>query len=54
MRFNCCYGNIGWLDALHGTAKTYNEYKAAKRAARDEAQRVWEAQAAAIRAAKAR
>ena len=20
MRFNCCYGNIGWLDALHGTA----------------------------------
>jgi methylsterol monooxygenase len=22
-RFNCCYGNIGWLDALHGTSKPY-------------------------------
>merc|ERR1719440_830866 len=20
-RFQCCYGNIGWLDALHGTAR---------------------------------
>ena len=20
MRFNCCYGNIGWCDALHGGA----------------------------------
>ena len=22
-RFSCCYGNIGWLDALHGTSKMY-------------------------------
>jgi len=22
-RFSCNYGNIGWLDALHGTSKMY-------------------------------
>ena len=42
-RFNCCYGNIGWLDALHGTSKMYFDACRAKRAARDEAQRLWEA-----------
>jgi methylsterol monooxygenase len=25
-KFNCNYGNIGWLDALHGTDKMYNDY----------------------------
>ena len=43
MRFTCCYGNIGWLDAFHGTARIYNEYKAGKRRARDKAQASWEA-----------
>jgi sterol desaturase/sphingolipid hydroxylase (fatty acid hydroxylase superfamily) len=43
MRFNCCYGNIGWLDALHGTAAPYNEAKAAKAAALEKAQASWEA-----------
>ena len=42
-RFNCCYGNIGWLDALHGTSKMYFDACRAKSAARDEAQRLWEA-----------
>ena len=51
-RFNCCYGNVGWFDALHGTAKTYNDFKAAKKAERDAAQTAWEAQAAAIRKAQ--
>ena len=27
MRFNCCYGNIGWFDQLHGTSKVYGPYK---------------------------
>eukprot|EP00812_Abedinium_dasypus_P007649 NODE_1974_length_1022_cov_99.920372.p3 GENE.NODE_1974_length_1022_cov_99.920372~~NODE_1974_length_1022_cov_99.920372.p3 ORF type:complete len:173 (+),score=68.82 NODE_1974_length_1022_cov_99.920372:3-521(+) len=50
MRFNCCYGNVGWLDALHGTAASYNEMKAKRRKERDEAQAKWEAAAAQIRA----
>ena len=50
-RFNCCYGNIGWLDALHGTARPYHAAKAAKREARDKAQAEWEEQAKAIEAA---
>ena len=48
-RFNCCYGNIGWLDALHGTARTYHDAKAVKRANREKAQQSWEEQAARIR-----
>lgn len=36
-KFNCNFGNIGWLDALHGTDKMYNDFlksqsKAAKAA----------------------
>ena len=42
-RFNCCYGNIGWLDALHGTSKTYFDARREKKAARDRAQGEWEA-----------
>jgi len=53
-RFNCCYGNIGWFDALHGTSAVYNDFKRARRAERDEAQRAWEERAAAIRAAGGR
>ncbi|KAL3926758.1 MAG: hypothetical protein SGPRY_003148 [Prymnesium sp.] len=41
-RFNCCYGNVGWFDALHGTSKPYFEAKRAKRQALDAAQREWE------------
>lgn len=26
MRFDCCYGNIGCLDALHGTSASYFQY----------------------------
>jgi len=52
-RFNCCYGNIGWLDALHGTAKAYHEAKAAKKAERDKAQAQWEESRAAIQKLKA-
>lgn len=25
-KFNCNFGNIGWLDALHGTDKMYKDY----------------------------
>ena len=49
MRFNCCFGNIGWLDALHGTSKMYYQARAAKKQQREKAQAEWEAQAAAIR-----
>ena len=42
-RFNCCYGNIGWLDALHGTSKMYFDARREKKAARDRAQGEWEA-----------
>jgi len=48
MRFTCCYGNIGWLDALHGTSKVYNDFKDGKRAARAQAQAEWERDVAAI------
>ena len=48
MRFTCCYGNIGWLDALHGTNKTYLDFKRSLRTARDEAQAEWERQRDAI------
>jgi len=41
-RFSCCYGNIGWLDALHGTARPYREAQAAAEARRDKAQARWE------------
>ena len=27
-RFSCCYGNIGWLDSLHGTSRPYREAQA--------------------------
>lgn len=48
MRFNTCYGNIGFLDALHGTDKMYREH-VAKGHARFEAEQVaWEARAAAV------
>ncbi|KAL1511302.1 hypothetical protein AB1Y20_006107 [Prymnesium parvum] len=41
-RFNCCYGTLGWLDALHGTSAAYFEARRAEKAALDEAQRLWE------------
>jgi len=41
-RFNCCYGNIGWLDALHGTSKTYFDARRAADAVRDKEQEKWE------------
>lgn len=53
MRFNCCYGNIGWLDALHGTAGAYHEFYRAKKAAREEEQALWTAHAAEIEKLKA-
>jgi len=37
-RFNCCYGNIGLLDALHGTSKQYVE----ARRLRKESQQGWD------------
>jgi len=52
-RFNCCYGNVGWFDKIHGTDKAFNEHKAAKRAELDAAQAAWEASAAQIVARKA-
>ena len=48
-RFNCCYGNIGWLDALHGTNKMYITAQQAKKTELARAQAQWEAQAATIR-----
>lgn len=42
-RFNCCYGNIGWLDALHGTSKTYFEHHKQIARTREQAQVQWEA-----------
>ena len=42
-RFNCCYGNIGWLDALHGTSKMYFDMRKQATLARDSAQAEWEA-----------
>jgi len=50
-RFNTCYGNIGWFDALHGTAGAYNDYKAARVAAREAAHAKWEEAAQRIRSA---
>lgn len=41
--FNCCYGNIGWLDALHGTSKIYFDAREQARLAREQAQARWEA-----------
>lgn len=49
MRFNCCYGNIGWCDALHGTNKVYLDFKRKKQEERDHAQKQWEERAAEIR-----
>ena len=44
-RFNCCYGNIGWLDALHGTSKPYFDARKAKKAELDREQAEWQAAA---------
>ena len=44
-RFNCCYGNIGWLDALHGTSKVYFDARKKREAQFEEAQAQWEAAA---------
>lgn len=43
MRFNCCYGNIGWLDILHGTSKQYFEAQQTDKIALMQAQQSWEA-----------
>ena len=45
MRFNCCYGNIGWLDALHGTSKIYFDARKRKEAQFETEQAEWEARA---------
>ena len=42
-RFNCCYGNIGWLDALHGTSKMYFDLRKQSTLSRDQAHAEWEA-----------
>ena len=48
-RFNCCYGNIGWLDALHGTSGLFDEHKAKRKGERERAQAAWECTAAELR-----
>ena len=48
-RFNCCYGNIGWCDALHGTDAMYRDYKRKKAEKRAQAQAQWEAKVAELR-----
>ena len=49
-RFNTCYGNIGWLDALHGTSKMYFDERKKRAAKFEEEQAEWEAKAKEIRA----
>ena len=48
-RFTCCYGNIGWLDALHGTNDMYLEHLRQKKRRRAQEQAAWEATAAEVR-----
>ena len=43
-RFSCNYGNIGWLDALHGTSKMYFDMQKQAELARHSAQAAWEAE----------
>ena len=52
MRFNCCYGNIGWLDGLHGTSKVYYDARRARAAARAKEQAIWEQAVAQISSSK--
>ena len=52
-RFNCCYGNIGWCDALHGTDTMYRDYKRKKAEERAQAQAQWEAKVAELRSLSA-
>jgi len=40
-RFNCCYGNIGWLDALHGTSRPYFEARKQAKAAHEKEHAAW-------------
>jgi sterol desaturase/sphingolipid hydroxylase (fatty acid hydroxylase superfamily) len=47
-RFNCCYGNIGWLDALHGTSKMYFDARKKMSEEREVEQARWEAARAEI------
>jgi methylsterol monooxygenase len=42
-RFSCNYGNIGWLDALHGTSRMYFDMQKQAELARYSAQAAWEA-----------
>jgi len=42
-RFNCCFGNLGWLDALHGTRSAYEQEKAKHKLRLDREQAAWEA-----------
>ena len=42
-RFNCCFGNLGWLDALHGTRGAYEQEKAKHKLRLDREQAAWEA-----------
>ena len=41
-KFNCCYGNIGWLDAMHGTSKPYLDARKAAESQLDQEQEKWE------------
>jgi len=52
-RFNCCYGNIGWFDILHGTDTTYREHWRKKAEERAQAQAQWEAKVAELRSLSA-
>jgi len=42
-RFNCCYGNVGWFDMLHGTSKLYFDDRLRKEKALEQEQAQWEA-----------
>jgi len=53
-RFQCCYGNIGWCDALHGTDRMYRDFVRKKAEERVQAQVQWEAKAAELRMLGAR
>jgi hypothetical protein len=52
MRFNTCYGNIGWLDALHGTDGMYKKHKAQLWATFELEQKAWEGEVGKVHAAE--
>lgn len=52
MRFNTCYGTMGWLDALHGTDGAFKEHKVNVARKRAEAEAEWQRQRAEALKAK--